>query len=140
MVADTDINFYLFEGIKPNRNRVLHITSSHFDEVTCLRLLEKADTVVAIHGCGGPHTRICVGGLDRPLREMLCSELRSEGLPVVADDHEFSATNPMNICNRGARQRGAQIEVSRDLRTAVYIPFISAAIRRAMTEHARSLE
>ena len=132
-IANNEISLYLFEGIKkPNGNGVLHITSHHFDEPECLRLIAQADTVVAIHGCRGPKSRICVGGLDLSLKRILCLELQREGLPVANEGHEYPGTEPMNICNRGARQCGVQLEVSSDLRCNPHAQKIVDAVRRAL--------
>src|SRR5215471_18326011 len=38
-IARTRCSFYSFEGLKREGNRVLHITSTHFDEPMCLLLL-----------------------------------------------------------------------------------------------------
>ena len=139
--AGADLSFYLFEGIKkPNGNGVLHVTSHHFDEPKCLELVGKASIVVAIHGCKGPESRICIGGLDKPLKECLSNELSIEKLPVMMDCSEFLASDPMNICNRSARQCGAQLEISPDLREEPYGTRIAAAVSRAIDFHSQSLQ
>lgn len=132
-IAANKINLYLFEGIKkPDGNRVLHITSHHFDEPECLNLISQADIVIAIHGCRGPQSRICIGGLDHSLKRALCIELKHEGLPVVEEGHEYPGTEAMNICNRGARKCGAQLEISPDLRCAPHAQRIVDAVRRVL--------
>ncbi len=136
--AGTDLSFYLFEGIKkPNGNGVLHVTSHHFNEPRCLELVGKASIVVAIHGCKGPKSRICIGGLDKPLKECLKNELSIEGLPAVVDCPEFLASDPMNICNRSARQCGSQLEISPDLREEPFGTHIATAVRRAIKIHSQ---
>ncbi len=138
--AGTDLSFYLFEGIKkPNGNRVLHVTSHHFNEPRCLELVGKASIVVAIHGCEGPTSRICIGGLDKPLKERLKNELSIEKLPVMMDCREFLASHPMNICNRSARQCGAQLEISPDLREEPYGTRIAVAVSRTIEIHSQLL-
>jgi phage replication-related protein YjqB (UPF0714/DUF867 family) len=42
--------------------------------------------------------------------------------------------NPLNICNRGSRGRGAQIELTRDFRVPEYRRRIAPLIREAL-EH-----
>lgn len=139
--AGADFSFYLFEGIKKSKgNGVLHITSHHFNEKKCIELVEKTLIVVAIHGCKGRRSRICIGGLDRPLKEYLSTELSIEGLPVVLDCPEFLASEPMNICNRSARKCGAQLEISPDLRKEPYIDRIAAAVHRAIEARSGSLQ
>lgn len=139
-IANDDISLYLFEGIKvPKGNAVLHITSHHFDEPRCLDLIATTNAVVAIHGCRGPVSRICVGGLDDGLKRLLAAELNREGLPLAADGHEYSATNPLNICNRGVHGRGAQLEISPDLRSDPYAARIAMAVRRAMKAYSNAM-
>jgi phage replication-related protein YjqB (UPF0714/DUF867 family) len=119
---------YLFEGIKARRNGVLHVTSHRFCEPRCLDLVSKAHTVVAVHGCRRG-SRICVGGLDKDLVASLTLELVRAGYPASDRGHEFPATNPRNICNRGRRGMGAQLEISPDLRAQEHQAGIAAAVR-----------
>ena len=138
--AGADLSMYLFEGIKiPNGNSLLHIASHHFDEPRCVALVAKTSIVVAIHGCKGPKSRICIGGLDKALKERLCEELSIEKLPVVIDCPEFLGLHQMNICNRSARHCGAQLEISPDLRTGPFVDRIAAAVHRAIESYSLSL-
>ena len=134
--AGNDFSFYLFEGTKRGGgNRKLHITSHNFDEPTCLELVGKASVVVAVHGCKGPTSGIHIGGLDQSLKESLGEELSAEGLPVVMDSAKYPASDHRNICNRGTRQSGAQLEITRDLRKDPSADRIARAIRRAIEAH-----
>lgn len=128
--AGDAFNLYLFEGIKRTKNRTLHLTSPHFDEPRCVTLVRGMDVVVAIHGCTGSN-RIFLGGLDRPLVDALKREL-SVLYPVAVDDPKYPASDPANLCNRGARGCGAQVEISRDLRKPPPRDSIAAAVRRAV--------
>lgn len=42
-IADTDFSFYAFEGTKCRHKDCLHMTSTRFDEPTCLVLVTTAD-------------------------------------------------------------------------------------------------
>lgn len=114
-VAGDDYSFYCFEGIKRTDNTDLHITSHHFDEPTALSLAAQSSVVLGVHGCRG-NAAIYIGGLDAALVESLTSALRSANLPASSTDHPFPAIEPNNICNRGSRGRGAQLEITFDLR------------------------
>ena len=57
-IAGSKHSFYTFEGIKPTGNRVLHITSTNFNEPIALGVVQKASKVVAIHGCRGDSEEI----------------------------------------------------------------------------------
>ncbi|MBT2747541.1 poly-gamma-glutamate hydrolase family protein [Lysobacter sp. ISL-42] len=130
-IAGADYSVYLFEGLKAEGNGVLHVTSHRFSEPRCLEMLALAHTVVAIHGCSGD-ARICVGGLDKSLAALLTTALIGASYPAIASGHEFPARRPANICNRGSRGMGAQLEISGDLRTPEHINYIATAVRQAL--------
>lgn len=117
LVAGSEHNLYLFEGLKRSGNSTLHITSHHFDEPRCVRLLKRCDTAIAIHGCCGKDSRIVLGGLDEPLMESVRARLRQARLPVTQDgDESFPGEDSSNICNRAGKGSGVQVEISLDLR------------------------
>jgi len=76
-IAGENFNLYLFEGIKPTGNGALHITSSRFDEPSCLDVLSSCDLVAAIHGCKGEIERVLLGGLHRPMMREVSDSLRN---------------------------------------------------------------
>jgi len=41
-IAGKGLSYYLFEGLRANGNDLLHITSTRFDELGCLRMLSRA--------------------------------------------------------------------------------------------------
>ena len=130
-IAQDTFDLYLFEGLKGSGNKRLHITSHKFDEPSCLDLLSTANTVLAVHGCSG-EKMINVGGLDKPLKARLAQALAEAGFPVQAENHRFPAQNPLNICNRGARKMGAQLEISFDLRRGGWASEIARAVRTVL--------
>ncbi|WP_074866430.1 poly-gamma-glutamate hydrolase family protein [Lysobacter enzymogenes] len=132
-IAGCDYSYYLFEGRKAEKNRDLHVTSHHFDEPQCLALISDATTVLAIHGCRGENA-INVGGLDARLADDLCYALRSKGFPTHRHGHAYPAHQPMNICNRGARRAGAQLELTMDMRQAMCATQISAVVREVLAQ------
>jgi phage replication-related protein YjqB (UPF0714/DUF867 family) len=134
LIAGESYNLYRFEGRKPpGQNAVLHITSHHFDEPRALKLAKKCCIVLGIHGCGGRYT-IYVGGRDTQLREALAVALLPTGLRVEAYRHKYRAMEPLNICNRGSRLSGAQLEITRDLRRSQQWRERIAAIARDVIE------
>lgn len=118
-VARNDLALYLFEGLKPAGNRVLHVTSTRFDEPRLRALLAAADRVLALHGCAddGDPEMIRIGGRDAGLRAALLHRLAGAGVPsrVVAGG-ALAGTDRRNLCNRGPRGQGAQLELPRALR------------------------
>jgi phage replication-related protein YjqB (UPF0714/DUF867 family) len=117
LIAGTQYSLFAFNGLKiRGRNRELHITSHNFDHPECVALAARHDVVVAIHGCKGDSSRVYVGGLDDELTRLLTERLGAAGLPASATGHKYPGRNPLNICNRGAGGRGAQLEFTLDLR------------------------
>jgi len=138
-IAGEEYGFYAFEGHKPRgQNRALHITSHRFDEPQGLALVQAAQVVVAIHGCIGTG-QVCIGGLDTVLANTLAVTLAAAGLPVLGEGHRYPARHPLNICNRGVRGRGAQLEFTADLREPGYRVPIARAVRYAIGRHLAAL-
>lgn len=112
-IAGADFSLYALEGTRSTGNyAALHLTSHYFDEPGCLELLATCDNVVAIHGCKADGEVVLVGGLDNELAAELGAAMTEAGLECYLDGHEFPATHPYNICNRGRRGVGVQLELS----------------------------
>jgi len=131
-IAGEDFNLYLFEGIKKRGNSALHITSRRFDEPSCLELLSTCSFVIAIHGCVGGDERVLIGGLDNSLKDKVALELRQIGVDVQNDGHNFQATDPNNICNRGRSNRGVQLEFTHALRGSANEQRVAGAVRAVL--------
>lgn len=132
-IAGADFNLYVFEGIRPVGNyAALHLTSHKFDEPRCLELLSNCNHVIAIHGCRGDKQQALVGGLDEPLKSSLAQAIAGLGIDTRLQGHQFPAVEPKNICNRGRRGVGVQIEMTMALRRQGPCDAISAAIRSVL--------
>ena len=139
LVAGTEHSLFLFEGLKPwGSNRDLHITSHRFDHPQCLQLSSAHAVSLAIHGCRG-ESHVYVGGLDVELTALLRSRLGAAGLPTSVDGHRYPGRHPLNICNRSARGRGAQLEITNDLRSQAR-PVIATAVRAALADYLDCVE
>jgi phage replication-related protein YjqB (UPF0714/DUF867 family) len=117
-IAGGDLDMYCFEGLMPESNRELHITSRNFDEATALELLRTKSTVVTIHGRqdrDDPST-VYLGGKDAALVSEIDWRLRETGFQTKKDDHPFPGIQDSNIVNRGVTGKGAQLEVPFSLR------------------------
>jgi phage replication-related protein YjqB (UPF0714/DUF867 family) len=138
-IAGDDFNLYLFEGRKREGNTRLHITSRNFDEPRCLALIAPCDYVVAVHGCDDRDGAIYLGGLDAELRDAIGEQLRAAKFHAGPNPKPFlDGVSPGNICNKGHRHRGVQLELSRDLRdklkdNAYALATFATAIRAALT-------
>ncbi|MGX8009927.1 poly-gamma-glutamate hydrolase family protein [Mesorhizobium sp. ORM8.1] len=117
-IAGRDLDMYCFEGLMPDANRELHITSRNFDEESALELLRTKSTVVAIHGRQDredPST-VYMGGKDEALVSEIVEHLRQAGFKTQNDNHPFPGIQDTNIVNRGLTGRGAQLEIPFSLR------------------------
>jgi len=115
-IARDRFNYYCFEGMKPDNNRWLHITSHNFDEPQALALLARSQIVVAVHACTDEKAVVFPGGRDDVLMDAIVKELKVVGIQVAKRNIKYQGLNPDNICNRGASGKGAQLEISRGLR------------------------
>jgi len=119
-IAGSEYSVYCFEGMKPSDNTALHITSENFDEPRCEELVSASDYVVAVHGLAGKNQAIDMGGLDEAFRDSICANLVGEGFTAnVVTSGPHAGTHPRNICNRGRRHAGVQLEITKGLRDAL---------------------
>jgi phage replication-related protein YjqB (UPF0714/DUF867 family) len=139
-IARARHSLFTFEGLKPPwQNRGLHITSHRFDHPECVALVSKSPVTLAVHGCKG-ESQIYVGGLDSELKALLVTRLAGAGFPTSAEGHKYLGLNPLNICNRGLRGRGAQIELTRDLREPPARKLIAPLVRAVLEEYLSNLQ
>jgi phage replication-related protein YjqB (UPF0714/DUF867 family) len=130
-IAGREFSLYCFEGLKARGNERLHITSTRFDEPTCLRIVAQAEIVLAIHGCENSEELLFVGGQDLLLAERLMKGLGDAGLQPRGDgEAAIAGCHSANICNRGARRQGCQIEISRGLLSEMFEGLDRRARRR----------
>ncbi|UUG68122.1 poly-gamma-glutamate hydrolase family protein [Bacillus phage PK-3] len=112
---------YMFEGLKPNVNGILHITSTNFDEPNALQELPEHKIALSVHGYSdSTNKHTIVGGLDFKLREMVVQALISAGFSASVATDRFTATDPDNIVNRCATGKGVQLEISTAQRKAFF--------------------
>ncbi len=120
-IAGNDYGFYCFEGIKPEDNANLHVTSTRFVEPQALMLVADAQTVIATHGCEGSEPAVYLGGRDEDLKQRIEAELNAAGFNTgLHSDPNLQARSHQNICNRGARGQGVQLELTRELRRSMF--------------------
>ncbi|WP_339561022.1 poly-gamma-glutamate hydrolase family protein [Pseudomonas sp. EA_65y_Pfl1_P113] len=137
-VAGEDLTYYLFEGCKSNNNRNLHITSSRFDEPQGICVARSAQLVVTFHGQAGDKRFVNVGGLADQLGASLVCQLNAAGFFASQhNDKRLQGRDKNNICNRGIKEQGLQLEISRGLRNALTtdkhaMTCFSAVIRSAL--------
>lgn len=117
-IAGCDLDMYCFEGLMPENNRELHITSRNFDEATALDLLRTKSTVVAVHGRQDRDdlSTVYLGGKDAALVSEIAWCLHEADFQTQKDNHPFPGIQDSNIVNRGLTGKGAQLEVPFSLR------------------------
>lgn len=121
-IAGLDLSLYDFRGLRNTSGHgELHLPSHKFDEPRCLQLVETAETVVAIHGRkdGDDVQRVWIGGLDVQRCRRTMTELTKAGFGAVVREpgETLAGTAVSNICNRGKRRMGIQLEIPKALRT-----------------------
>jgi len=122
-IAGAEHTFYAFEGIKSANNHRLHITSDRFDEPRALAAAGQAQTVMTIHGAKGAERLIYTGGLDQVLEERVSGALTAVGFTAMHDPSPTrQGRGATNLCNRGRRGRGIQIELAQGLRKQLFDP------------------
>jgi phage replication-related protein YjqB (UPF0714/DUF867 family) len=146
-IAGSRHGFYCFEAITES----LHVTSTHFDDETCLRLVKASGYVLAIHGCrdngatGEPDLTVAIGGLDKVLGNAIRQELEANGF-AIGHRSDLMGVDPRNICNRSRRGIGVQLEIARSLRDKLMktradgglFSTFAAAINRAIQKQIRT--
>jgi phage replication-related protein YjqB (UPF0714/DUF867 family) len=133
-VAGNEHSFYAFEGIKPGRNRDLHITSTRFDEPRCTSLVMAAGRVIAIHGAEGGRETVFLGGLDETILRRLHDSFTDMGISVKRHRPTMQGIAEANVCNRARSHCGVQLEVSRGLRRT-FFDSLSREGRESKTMH-----
>ncbi|WP_036282163.1 poly-gamma-glutamate hydrolase family protein [Methylocystis sp. ATCC 49242] len=139
-IAADRFSLYCFESLTMRaRGDGLHITSTRFDEPRALRLIEASDVAIGVHGRknGEDEASVWVGGLHETLRDAICDALLQSGFraKTVGEGHRLAGRDPANICNRGRRREGVQIEMPKALR----IKFAAdAAHRHAFADAVRA--
>jgi phage replication-related protein YjqB (UPF0714/DUF867 family) len=133
-IAAGDHSFYLFEGLKRGGNHELHITSANFDEPVCLAMLAEADRVVTVHGAERDDAVVLIGGLDKPGIQRMSTSLRSSGFAVKSPDKpRLEGWSRTNVCNRGRRSKGIQLEITDGLRSTFFYRLSPRSERRRTT-------
>jgi len=132
LIAGDTFNYYCFEGIKEKNNRNLHITSHQFDEPEALNLTFSSDIIISIHACKDKEKIIYIGGRFKELASCIQGALESLNIKILKKE-KFLGTHPSNICNKGKRNKGVQLEISRGLRDDLKkLASISTAIQNVL--------
>ncbi|MDP2870094.1 poly-gamma-glutamate hydrolase family protein [Methyloversatilis sp.] len=134
-IAGEAFDLYLFEGCLPSLNfETLHLTSRHFDEPRALALLAGCHTVLAVHGVADTGQRALLGGRDCTLACAIADRLFVRGVRAQVSGHRYPGRDAANVCNRGSRGQGVQLELSDRLRGGALEPAVVEAVRCALQD------
>jgi phage replication-related protein YjqB (UPF0714/DUF867 family) len=118
-VAKEDYGYYSFVGLREEKLRNLHLTSHNFDEPRALARVRSAQSVLTIHGFKGEQQVIYIGGLDKHFKYFVAKALHENGF-TVRRSIKYKGSHVNNICNRGTRGMGVQLELSSALRNIFF--------------------
>ncbi|WP_371652025.1 MULTISPECIES: poly-gamma-glutamate hydrolase family protein [unclassified Streptomyces] len=123
-------DYWMFEAIRSSNNAELHVTSKNCDDKVALSIAAANLNVVSLHGCtasqaGAPTSRpeaVVVGGLNATLKTYLHDALRAAGFQTIdgSTEPDLAGVDPTNICNRTLLGKGAQLEITTELRKAMF--------------------
>ncbi|MGI9305052.1 MAG: poly-gamma-glutamate hydrolase family protein [Gammaproteobacteria bacterium] len=120
-IAGDEHSFHTLEGLKPDGNNSLHISSHRFDEPRALDIAHSVKTVVTVHGAHGEDLFAYFGGLDLALRALMIDALSNAGFSAMDDPSPTrQGRRADNICNRGRSGAGVQIELTTGLRKHLF--------------------
>lgn len=118
-VSQPEYNHYSFEGLKRSGNRVLHITSSRFDEPVAMAAAKNSRVILTFHGCTGDTPLVFMGGLDSRFKHIIELNLQKAGFHT-GERQDILGNDPANLCNRGSSGRGVQLELTQALRRLMF--------------------
>ncbi|GGR24215.1 poly-gamma-glutamate hydrolase family protein [Streptomyces roseolus] len=138
-------DYWMFEGLASSGS--LHVTSTHCDDPAALAVCGANLYAVSLHGftpdAGTPAKQILIGGRDARLMRNLAAAFAGHGLTtghsdpaldvtvtVAGVDSPLNGDDPDNIVNRTRTGAGAQLELSTELRRAMFGDFSGASGRR----------
>jgi phage replication-related protein YjqB (UPF0714/DUF867 family) len=125
--AGVTYDYWMFEGVREDDNRELHVTSTGCDDDMAVSLCAGSLNALALHGFSDDDQVVVVGGATpdstrNALRDYLVDGLRAAQF-VLGDPGQHGELNgnaPCNIVNRTMLGMGAQLELSTPLRDAMF--------------------
>ena len=116
-----DASTYIFEGLKPKNNSILHITSTLYDEPAGVQMAEEAITSLSIHGYRDvKNEKVYIGGRNKKYKQFVKDALEDAGFDVENAPDRLGGTGRKNIVNRGKMGGGVQLELSTELRKSFF--------------------
>jgi phage replication-related protein YjqB (UPF0714/DUF867 family) len=106
-------------------------------------------TIITLHGCRAPKPVIYVGGREEALKRTIMINLKRNGFPAgEAPKPSLGGVHHTNLCNRGIRGKGIQLELSGQIRRQLLgggswrkapmtpeLGLLSLTLRQALASH-----
>ncbi|HWD43905.1 MAG TPA: poly-gamma-glutamate hydrolase family protein [Actinomycetota bacterium] len=131
--AGVTYDYWMFEGLRPDRNDELHVTSTGCDDEIALSLCGGALRALSLHGFklgpGEEHEVLVGGAADETTRLAVRDALVGAGFKAIlpgAGDGEIDGNKHCNIVNRTRLGAGIQLELSLPLRQSMFGEFTRA--------------
>lgn len=105
-------DYYSFQGLLPNDNEKLHITSTNYDEPKLLKMLDDTKDTVSIHGLNGDDPIVYIGGKDKDMTSSINKELRKSGFTTKKGSESIDAKSSDNFVNENKTDSGVQLELT----------------------------
>jgi phage replication-related protein YjqB (UPF0714/DUF867 family) len=133
--AGVTYDYWMFEGVRPDDNAKLHVTSTGCDDRVAVSLCASSLNALSLHGFDpapefpADEQIVLVGGANPALKDLLVAGLRDANIKRLAAGAggELDGDDPCNIVNRTlpvgdppAPLGGAQLELSTPLRNAMF--------------------
>lgn len=123
-------DYWMFEGIDSADNGALHVTSTNNDDRIALSMAASSLNVLSLHGCkkeqagnsAGVPEAVVVGGLNTTFKTYLHEEFRAAGFQTIDGSTvpALAGEDPENICNKTLLRKGAQLEMTTELRQSLF--------------------
>ncbi|OII62392.1 phage replication protein [Streptomyces sp. CC53] len=121
-------DYWMFEGLRSSNNRELHVTAKNNDDHVCQSMVRSSLNVLSLHGCTSAQAgtsdpqAVVVGGLNERFKTLLKTEFGAVGIAWRDGDElpDLAGVNPRNPCNLTMLGKGGQLELTTELRAAMY--------------------
>jgi len=117
------LDYFVFSGKRASECfKMLHVTSTHYDEPHCLQMVGEAELAIAIHGCEGNDNIMYIGGGNKKVSASAYRFFIENGYRVESALEEMKGEDKRNFINR-ARYQGVQFELSAGFRRNLFPSF-----------------
>ncbi|MFJ6630471.1 poly-gamma-glutamate hydrolase family protein [Streptomyces sp. NPDC091376] len=122
-------DYWMFEGIASDGNASMHVTSTHNDDRIALSMAAASLNVLSLHGCDAKTAgtsaapeAVVVGGRNGDFKARLREELEAADFRTIDGSSvpALAGTDVDNICNKTLLGKGAQLEITEELRRSLF--------------------